>query len=151
MTWKCAITRSDEIGILADSLNTMSKELSDTMNELETANEQLKLEMEHIEELNKQRQHFFATASHELKTPITIIKGQSRKHDYGNRTLSKIRAKSCRRHYMRLRSMENLVKEILSVSKLETGRNRSPVPLARDRYCTTRLRTFEAISGRKKY
>ena len=50
---------SDEIGILADSLNTMSKELSDTMNELETANEQLMLEMEHIEELNKQRQHFF--------------------------------------------------------------------------------------------
>ena len=48
MTWKCTITRSDEIGILADSLNTMSTELSDTMNALETANEQLKLEMEHI-------------------------------------------------------------------------------------------------------
>ena len=32
--------------------------------------------MEHIEELNKQQQYFFATASHELKTPITIIKGQ---------------------------------------------------------------------------
>ena len=32
--------------------------------------------MGHIDELNKQRQHFFATASHELKTPITIIKGQ---------------------------------------------------------------------------
>ena len=32
--------------------------------------------MEHIDELNKQRQYFFATASHELKTPITIIKGQ---------------------------------------------------------------------------
>ena len=46
------------------------------MLKLETANRQLKQDMEHIDELNKQRQYFFATASHELKTPITIIKGQ---------------------------------------------------------------------------
>mgnify|MGYP000467783282 CR=1 FL=1 len=54
----------------------MSKELSNTMNELESDNKQLKEDMKHIENLNKQQQYFFATASHELKTPITIIKGQ---------------------------------------------------------------------------
>ena len=130
MTWKCAITRSDEIGILADSLNTMSKELSDTMNELETANEQLKLEMEHIEELNKQRQHFFATASHELKTPITIIKGQveSMIMEIGRyKDTSKILPETLHE----IENMENLVKEILSISKLELGEidNLSTLPV----------------------
>ena len=73
MTWQCKINRTDEIGILANSLNSMSQNLSDTMLKLETANRQLKQDMEHIDELNKQRQYFFATASHELKTPISAI------------------------------------------------------------------------------
>ena len=130
MTWKCTITRSDEIGILADSLNTMSKELSDTMNELETANKQLKSEMEHIEELNKQRQHFFAAASHELKTPITIIKGQveSMIMEIGRyKDTRKILPETLHE----IENMENLVKEILSISKLELGEidNLSTLPV----------------------
>lgn len=120
MTWKCSINRSDEIGILADSLNTMSKELSDTMNELESANKQLKKDMEHIEELNKQRQYFFATASHELKTPITIIKGQveSMIMEIGR---YKDTRKILPETLQEIENMENLVKEILSISKLELG------------------------------
>ena len=44
---------------------------------LESANEQLREDMEHITELSRQRRgDFFAAASHELKTPITILKGQ---------------------------------------------------------------------------
>lgn len=120
MTWKCRITRSDEIGILADSLNTMSEELSDTMTELETANRQLKSEMEHIEELNKQRQYFFATASHELKTPVTIIKGQIESMIMGigrYKDTRKILPETLRE----IENMENLVKEILSISKSELG------------------------------
>ena len=79
---------------------------------------QLKQEREHIDELNKQRQYFFATASHELKTPITIIKGQVESmimgigrykdtHEVLPETLKEIE------------NMEQLVKEILSISKLE--------------------------------
>ena len=80
MTWECRINRTDEIGVLANSLNSMSHNLSNTMMELETANQHLKQDMEQIDELNKQRQYFFATASHELKTPITIIKEIGRAH-----------------------------------------------------------------------
>ena len=50
--------------------DNQAKELSNTMNELESANKQLKEDMKHIENLNKQQQYFFATASHELKTPM---------------------------------------------------------------------------------
>ena len=74
--------------------------------------------MEHIDELNKQRQYFFATASHELKTPITIIKGQveSMIMEIGRykdtRTILPETLKE-------IENMEQLVKEILSISKLE--------------------------------
>lgn len=118
MTWKCKIARSDEIGILADSLNTMSEELSDAMKELETANKQLKQDMEHIEELDRQHQYLFAAASHELKTPITIIKGQveSMIMEIGRyKDTRKILPETLKE----IENMENLVKEILSVSKLE--------------------------------
>ena len=118
MTWECRINRTDEIGVLANSLNSMSHNLSNTMMELETANQHLKQDMEHIDELNKQRQYFFATASHELKTPITIIKGQVESmimgigrykdtHEVLPETLKEIE------------NMEQLVKEMLSISKLE--------------------------------
>ena len=108
----------------------MSKELSDTMNELETANEQLNLEMEHIEELNKQRQHFFAAASHELKTPITIIKGQVESMIMGIGRYKDTR-KILPETLHEIENMENLVKEILSISKLELGEidNLSTLPV----------------------
>ena len=76
MTWDCKVNRTDELGVLANSLNTMAKRLDTAMKELESANEQLKDDMEHITELSRQRRDFFAAASHELKTPITILKGQ---------------------------------------------------------------------------
>ncbi len=120
LTWKCQMERTDEIGILADSLNTMSKNLSQTMEELENANIQLKQDMEHIAELNQQRQHFFATASHELKTPITIIKGQveSMIMEIGRyKDTKKILPETLKE----IENMEQLVKEILSISKLELG------------------------------
>lgn len=118
MTWECNVKRTDEIGILANSLNTMSKELSNTMNELESANKQLKEDMKHIGNLNKQQQYFFATASHELKTPITIIKGQveSMIMEIGRyKDTKKILPETLNE----IEHMESLVKEILSVSKLE--------------------------------
>lgn len=118
MTEEYNITRTDEIGVLANSLNTMSKNLSDTMNELENANLQLKHDMEHIAELNKQQQYFFATASHELKTPITIIKGQveSMIMEIGRyKDTKKILPETLKE----IENMEQLVKEILSISKLE--------------------------------
>ena len=86
--------------------------------ELESANKQLKEDMKHIENLNKQQQYFFATASHELKTPITIIKGQveSMIMEIGRyKDTKKILPETLNE----IENMESLVKEILSISKLE--------------------------------
>lgn len=76
MTWKCEVERKDEIGILAASLNEMSGRLSNALDNLQTANEQLQLDIEREREQEKQRIDFFTAVSHELKTPLAIIRGE---------------------------------------------------------------------------
>lgn len=118
MTWRCEIDRSDELGILADSLNTLSLKLTQAMKELEKANEQLREEIAVVNAVEKQRRDFFAAASHELKTPITILKGQieSMIYEIGRyRDVKSVLPETLRE----IENMEQLVREILSISKLE--------------------------------
>ena len=72
----CSARRTDEIGVLSDSLNTLSRKLEMALSELQEANQKLQADIDMERQLEKQRVEFFAAASHELKTPITIIKGQ---------------------------------------------------------------------------
>ena len=118
MTWQCKINRTDEIGILANSLNSMSQNLSDTMLKLETANRQLKQDMEHIDELNKQRQYFFATASHELKTPLMSISGYAELMMNGMVPPDKMQDFSGRIFHESER-LSNLVADIIQLSRLD--------------------------------
>ena len=118
MTWDCKVNRTDELGVLANSLNTMAKRLDIAMKELESANEQLRKDMEHITELSRQRRDFFAAASHELKTPITILKGQIESMILGigkYKDTGKVLPETLKE----VENMERLVKEILTISKIE--------------------------------
>ena len=72
----CSAGRTDEIGVLSDSLNTLSRKLEVALSELQEANQKLQADIDMERRLEKQRVEFFAAASHESKTPITIIKGQ---------------------------------------------------------------------------
>lgn len=118
MTWECNVNRTDELGVLANSLNTMAKRLDATMKELESANEQLRKDMKHITELSRQRRDFFAAASHELKTPITILKGQIESMILGigrYKDAEKVLPETLKE----VENMERLLKEILTISKIE--------------------------------
>ena len=118
MTWDCKVNRTDELGVLANSLNTMAKRLDTAMKDLESANEQLRKDMEHITELSRQRRDFFAAASHELKTPITILKGQIESMILGigkYKDAGKVLPETLKE----VENMERLVKEILTISKIE--------------------------------
>lgn len=118
--WQCGETRRDEIGTLGRSLDMMSQRLSAALDELETANHALRGEVERERELDRQRMAFFSAASHELKTPVTILKGQL------SGMLEGIDIYQDRDKYL-LRSlqvtgrMENLIQEMLSISRMETG------------------------------
>ena len=115
--------RSDEIGILADSLNTLSDNLQHTLAELKKSNSELEAEISKERELEKKQQEFFSAASHELKTPLTILKG----HLMG--MLNKVKGYENQEAYMErslavVEKMETLVKELLYVSKTD-GKQRS--------------------------
>lgn len=117
MTWKCEVNRKDEIGILAASLNEMSQRLNDAMDSLKAANWKLQKDIERQREQEKQRVEFFTAVSHELKTPIAIIKGQLEGMIYQVGEY-KDRDTYLRRCMKTTNEMEALVKEILSAARM---------------------------------
>lgn len=119
MTWKCDIERNDEIGVLASALNTMASRLQAAMEELENANKQLTADVMKLQALEGQRKNFFAAVSHELKTPLTILKGQIENMmlgygDYQNHE------KYLPEALKATEDIECLVKEIITISKMES-------------------------------
>lgn len=118
MTWHCDTDRTDEIGVLSSSLNTMAARLKNTLSELETANQQLKLDVKKFQILEQQRRNFFTAVSHELKTPLTILKGQIENMllGYGD---YKNHEKYLPQALETTEDIEHLVKEILSITKME--------------------------------
>ena len=117
MTWKCEVNRKDEIGVLAASLNEMAEQLNNALASLRSANWQLKKDIEREREQEKQRVEFFTAVSHELKTPIAIIKGQLEGMIYQVGEY-KDRDTYLRRCMKTTNDMEALVKEILSAARM---------------------------------
>ena len=65
----------DEIGVLGNSMNTLSEKLKETIGELKTANNELQRDIEEKIRIDETRKDFIANVSHELKTPIALIQG----------------------------------------------------------------------------
>ena len=109
---------SDEMGQLSKSLNEMSANLQQAMNNLHHSNEQLKIEMKKEREIEDQRRRLFAMISHELKSPLTAVKGQLEGmiHGFG---AYKDRDKYLKRSNEILDQMEQFIYDILQISKLE--------------------------------
>lgn len=114
----CPVERTDEIGVLANSLNSLSSNLSAALMELKEANQKLQVDIDKEKELELRRMEFFSAASHELKTPITIIKGQLQG------MLCGIGRYKDRETYLAqslevTNSLEKMVQELLTVSRIE--------------------------------
>lgn len=129
--WECRERRRDEIGKLGSSLDRLARRLDAALADLESANQALRGEVEQEREMDRQRMAFFNAASHELKTPVTILKGQL------SGMLEGVGVYRDRDKYL-LRSlqvtgrMENLVQEMLVISRMESGSvsvKREPVEL----------------------
>lgn len=116
----CPIGRTDELGKLGESLNRLSGNLSQALTSLQKANDELKSDMEKEREQEKRRMAFFSAVSHELKTPVTILKG----HLEG--MLGQVGEYRNREYYLKrsldvTHTMESMVQEILTVTRLETA------------------------------
>lgn len=119
--WQCQETRRDEIGALSRSLNQMARRLSAALTELEAANRALQKEVERERELDRQRMSFFSAASHELKTPVTILKGQLTGMLEGI-DVYRDRDKYLLRSLQVTGRMEKLIQEMLEISRMEAGK-----------------------------
>ncbi len=103
--------RSDEIGILSKNLVIMS-------NHLEKAMDDLWSDMDQVKQRDQERKELMAILSHELKTPLTVLIGQTECmiNDIGK---YKDHKKYLRENINEFNRLNNLVNQILVVSKID--------------------------------
>lgn len=70
---KLTVDRQDELGSLCTSINIMSEQLSQMFERLNEANKHLKEVIAYEKRLDRMRQSFIASASHELKSPLSLL------------------------------------------------------------------------------
>lgn len=109
------VKSQDEIGELAESFRVMVAKLRDSYEKLNRANE-------HLKKLDDLKSKFMSAASHELKTPLTSLKGYLEIvlngeagfiNDEQREYLGYVKESTDRLH--------RLVKELLNISKIESG------------------------------
>ena len=118
--WSCGERRRDEIGKLGRSLDQLARRLDAALTDLERANRALQGEVERERALDRARTAFFSAASHELKTPVTILRGQLSGMLEGV-GVYRDRDKYLLRALQVTGRMENLVQELLALSRMESG------------------------------
>ena len=105
---------------MGENLNELSEKLESALGELKEKNTDLEKSIKLEQQLEQQQMAFFSAVSHELKTPITILKGQIQGMllEVGG---YKDRDRYLKRSFEVANSMENMVQEILYVSKIRTS------------------------------
>ncbi|WP_458122316.1 sensor histidine kinase [Paenibacillus sp. Z6-24] len=113
------VRQNDELGSLSTSMYTMSLSLDRALRELQEANQQLQQDMEQKQKIEMMQQSFFTNASHELKTPLSIVKSFAEGLQDGV-NINK------QDHYVSViieeaDKMEMLIKDMLDLARLESG------------------------------
>ena len=111
----------NEIGILGNNMNSLSKSLETTISELKTANVELQQDIQRKQEQNEKRQEFIANVSHELKTPIALIQGYAEGLKEGV-----ITDEESKEYYLDVicdeaNRMNRMVKNLMTLNELESG------------------------------
>lgn len=104
--------------VLGQHLREATQRLRQAMQELKDTNILLEEDIRKERERERANRDFFAAASHELKTPITILKGELEGMIY-QVGMYQDRDKYLRHALQMTDEMEELIREIMGVSRLE--------------------------------
>ncbi|AXU65870.1 sensor histidine kinase [Clostridioides difficile] len=115
----CTVNTNDEFGELSRSLNTMSTNLQKALSDLESANIQLEKDVNKERMLLEQRKELVDTISHEMKTPLGIIRA------YTEGLMDEVDEEK-KKNYMNViieetDRMNNMIVSLLDLSALEAG------------------------------
>ena len=115
----CNLVSTDEFGELSASLNTMAENLQQALARLEDANTQLEKDVEKERLLLSERKELVDSLSHEMKTPLGIIRAyaeglqdeadEAKKQKYAQVIVSEVER------------MNDLIVTLLDLSALESG------------------------------
>ncbi|WP_026908380.1 sensor histidine kinase [Paucisalibacillus globulus] len=113
------IKQKDELGSLSNNMLVMAKNLDVALNDLKQANGKLKRDVEKRVQMEKEQREFFEHASHELKTPLSIVKSFAE-------GLQDDVSPDKQEHYVEViieesEKMEVLIKDMLDLAKLGNG------------------------------
>lgn len=118
---KVHIKSDDEFEDLGNNINKMSEQLERNINDLQKTNDKLAKEILHKNEVDQMRRDFIASASHELKTPLSMVLG------YAEALKLSDLDDATKDEYIHIildetEKMSKLVKDLLELSQIESGK-----------------------------
>lgn len=113
--------RCNEIDELGEHMNELSCELEQTISELKSANNELKRDIRQKEETERMRKEFLSNVSHELKTPLALIRGYAEGLLECVNDDEKSRDFYCEVIMDEADKMSQTVKKLLTLNELEFG------------------------------
>lgn len=111
---QCEVDSEDEIGELASNINEMSTKLKETLYKLQE-------DMAFKEKLSEQRKQFIVDVSHELKTPLTVLKATC--EGYRDQIYTCHNEEPIHNMLIQIDRMSELVQELLMIVRIEQEEN----------------------------
>ncbi len=111
----------NEIDVLGENFNEMSRKLQYTISELQEANEQLQKDIDEKIRIDEQRKEFLNNVSHELKTPIALVQGYAEGLKENISEDAESREFYCDVIMDEASKMNKLVRNLLNLNQLESG------------------------------
>lgn len=134
LDYKLNIKSKNEIGQLVASFDQMSSDLKKSREELYEYSQGLEVKIkertkeleeanEHLEELDERKSEFVSLASHQLRTPLSAIKGYSSmllEGSYG--ALTDIQTETVSKVFESCNRLVRIVEEFLDISRIENDK-----------------------------